>query len=51
MILLDTNVLIYAGDPTSPFHKWAGRVIEEAVVGGEGVCANAVSLAELCVGD
>jgi hypothetical protein len=51
MILLDTNVLIYAGDPASPFHKWAVRVIEEAVAEGEGACANAVSLAELCVGD
>ena len=51
MILLDTNVLIYASDQASPFHKWAFDLIAEAVAGGEGVCANAVSLAEVCVGD
>ncbi|HEY9175530.1 MAG TPA: PIN domain-containing protein [Verrucomicrobiae bacterium] len=51
MILLDTNVLIYAGDQASPFHLWASDLIAEAVAGGEGVCANAVSLAEVCVGD
>ncbi|MBI5388505.1 MAG: PIN domain-containing protein [Verrucomicrobia bacterium] len=51
MILLDTNVLIYAGDQASPFHQWASDLIAEAVAGGEGVCANAVSLAEVCVGD
>lgn len=51
MILLDTNVLIYAGNETSPFHAWAADLIVEAVSGGEGVCANAISLAEICVGD
>ena len=51
MILLDTNVLIYAGDQASPFHQWASNLIAEGVAGGEGVCANAVSLAEVCVGD
>jgi len=51
VILLDTNVLIYASDRTSPFHKWAADLIANAVSGGEGVCANAVSLAEICVGD
>lgn len=50
-MLLDTNVLIYAGDAASPFHSWAADLIAGAVAGGEGVCANAVSLAELCVGD
>jgi hypothetical protein len=48
---LDTNVLIYAGDRASPFHHWAADLIAEAVAGGEGACANAVSLAEVCVGD
>ncbi len=51
MILLDTNVLIYAGDQSSPFHRWASDLIAEGVAGGEGICANAVSLAEVCVGD
>lgn len=50
-MLLDTNVLIYAGDAASPFHAWANDLIADAVAGGEGVCANAVSLAEICVGD
>lgn len=51
MILLDTNVLIYASDETSPFHEWAADLISDEVAGDEGVSANAVSLAEVCVGD
>lgn len=51
MILLDTNALIYADDEASPFHEWAAGLIIGAVAGGEGACANAISLAELCVGD
>ena len=51
MILLDTNVLIYAGDQASPFHQWASNLIAEAVAEGEGICVNTVSLAEVCVGD
>ena len=50
MILLDTNVLIYAFDSGSPFYRWA----RETIVGGaaeEGAAINAVSLAEICVGD
>lgn len=50
MILLDTNVLIYAFDSDSPFHSWAKELVAGAVA-GEGAAINAVSLAELCVGD
>ncbi len=50
MILLDTNVLIYAFDPDSPFCHWARETIAEAVA-GDGAAINAVSLAEICVGD
>ena len=50
MILLDTNVLIYASDERSPHCKWAQRTIADAV-SGVGAAVNAVSLAELCVGD
>ncbi|MGE3542275.1 MAG: type II toxin-antitoxin system VapC family toxin [Candidatus Tectimicrobiota bacterium] len=50
MILLDTNVLIYAFDPDSPFYHWARETIADAVA-GDGAAINAVSLAELCVGD
>ena len=50
MILLDTNVLIYAFDPDSPFFNWARETIADAVT-GDGAAINAVSLAEICVGD
>ncbi len=50
MILLDTNVLIYAFETESPLSKWARQVIAEAVV-GEGAMVNPVVLAELCVGE
>ena len=50
MIILDTNVLIYAFTPTSPFCQWAQETIAEAVA-GEGAAINAVSLAEICVGE
>lgn len=50
MILLDTNVLVYAFDPYSPFYEWARETIADAVA-GEGAAINAVSLAEICVGD
>ena len=50
MILLDTNVLIYAFDPDSPFCQWARETIADAVA-GDGAAINAVSLAEICVGD
>jgi predicted nucleic acid-binding protein len=50
MILLDTNVLIYAFDIDSQFCKWARETIVGAVA-GDGASINAVSLAEICVGD
>jgi predicted nucleic acid-binding protein len=50
MILLDTNVLIYAFDLDSPFCQWARETIADAVA-GDGAAINAVSLAEICVGD
>ena len=50
MILLDTNVLIYASGKPSKLCRWARSVIAEGV-SGEGACVNAVGLAEMCVGD
>jgi len=50
MILLDTNVLIYAFQERSPFSKWARDIIASAVA-GDGAAVNAVTLAEFCVGD
>ncbi|HEY7560177.1 MAG TPA: PIN domain-containing protein [Candidatus Binatia bacterium] len=50
MILLDTNVLIYAFDFGSPFCRWARETIVGAVA-GDGAAINAVSLAEICVGE
>ena len=50
MILLDTNVLIYAYHPDSPFYPWARETIIDAVT-GDGAVINAVILAEICVGD
>lgn len=50
MILLDTNVPIYAAEPTSAHADWARNLIADAVSTG-GAAINAVSLAEVCVGD
>ena len=50
MILLDTNVLIYASTEGSPFLDWSRRTIATGV-SGDGAAVNAVSLAEICVGD
>lgn len=50
MILLDTNVLIYASDPRSGFCSWARRTIADGV-SGDGAAVNAVTVAEICVGD
>lgn len=50
MILLDTNVLIYASDPKSEFFDWAREMIASGVA-GSGVGINAIALAELCVGE
>ena len=49
-MLLDTNVLIYASDERSKFCRWARRVIAEGVA-GDGASVNAISVAEVCVGD
>lgn len=50
MILLDTNVLIDAFDPSARLHAWASNLIRDGLL-GEGVAINPVILAELCVGD
>jgi predicted nucleic acid-binding protein len=50
VILLDTNVLIYASTPRSPFLGWAREVIAEEV-SGDGAATSVVSIAEICVGD
>jgi predicted nucleic acid-binding protein len=50
MILLDTNVLIYASEDQSVLCRWARQVITEGV-SGDGAAVNAVSIAEVCVGD
>ena len=50
MILLDTNVLIYAAENAGPLGEWALKVIGRAVA-GEGAATNAICLAEVCVGD
>lgn len=50
MILLDTNVLICAADQRAKHCRWARRIIAEAV-SGDGAAVNAVSVAEVCVGD
>ena len=49
MTLFDTNVLIYAMEPGSPFHDWAaGLIVDEAMKSDAAV--NVVSIAETCVG-
>ncbi len=48
--LFDTNTLIYASDPVSPFHAWAKETLLGALT-GDGAAVNAVILAELAVGD
>lgn len=50
MTFLDTNVLIYAFDPQSPFHVWSREIIVESVA-GEGALVNPIVVAEVCVGD
>ena len=50
MIFLDTNVLIYASDPGSPFHRWSVETIVRNVA-GDGALINPVVLAEICVGE
>lgn len=50
MLLLDTNVLIYASDGQSPYQQWARSTIA-AAVSTAGAAINAVCLAEICVGE
>jgi predicted nucleic acid-binding protein len=50
VILLDTNVLILAFGGDSPHSAWARETIADAVA-TEGAAINAVSVAEICVGD
>ena len=50
MLLLDTNVLIYASEDESTHREWARSTIAEAA-STEGAAINAVCLAELCVGE
>lgn len=50
MILLDTNFVIYASHPESPFHQWALALIASSSE-GEGIAINAISIAEFCTGD
>lgn len=49
MTLFDTNVLIYAMEPHSPFHDWATRLIVDEATKGD-AAVNTVSVAEICVG-
>jgi predicted nucleic acid-binding protein len=50
MILLDTNVLIYAADAGSRYGTWAQETIADAV-SAHAAAINTVTLAELCMGD
>jgi len=50
VILLDTNVLIYASTQNSPFEAWSKQIIADAVV-TQGAAVNAISLAEICAGE
>ena len=50
MLLLDTNVLIYASGDETRHQRWARSTIAEAV-STAGAAINAVCLAEICVGE
>jgi predicted nucleic acid-binding protein len=50
MTLLDTNVLIYGFDPSSPHHAWARGIIRSSVL-GDGAAINPVILAEYLTGE
>jgi predicted nucleic acid-binding protein len=50
VILIDTNVLIYGFDPSSPFHSWALSVIRKALL-MDGAAINPVILAEYLIGE
>jgi predicted nucleic acid-binding protein len=49
VILLDTNVLIDAREPASPYRRWAEELIADGLA-THGIGLNAIVLAELCVG-
>jgi predicted nucleic acid-binding protein len=49
VILADSNVIIDARDPKSPFHGWAEELLAQGL-STEGISLNAIVLAELCVG-
>jgi predicted nucleic acid-binding protein len=49
VILVDSNVIIDARNPKSPFHRWAEELLAQGL-STEGVALNAIVLAELCVG-
>lgn len=50
MIILDTNVIIYAFDENSPYNDWARNLIITQSAKKQAVI-NTIILAELCVGD
>ena len=50
MMLLDTNVLLYAAESGSQYRDWARDTIARAI-STEGAAINAVCLAEICVGE
>lgn len=50
MTLLDTKVLIYGFDRSSPLHPWAWGIIRSAVL-GDGAAVNPVVLAEYLIGE
>ena len=50
MILLDTNVLVYAAESGSKYQDWARKTIACAV-STEGAAINAICLAEIYVGE
>ena len=50
MMLLDTNVLLYAAESGSRYQEWARETIARAI-STEGAAINAVCLAEICVGE
>jgi predicted nucleic acid-binding protein len=50
MTLLDTNVLIYGFNPSSPLHPWAWGAIRSALL-GDGAAINPVILSEYLIGE
>src|SRR5437868_793174 len=49
MILLDTNLVVDAQNPSSPFYASSQQIIRDAL-SGDGVGINVVIFAELCAG-